>query len=132
MRFIRHTFDVDAELVGNESADIIRGKDFSRSRCLLTLFQAGDGHDKAPESVKHPQWTMKSAPQYGLGRSCSPTYSCYASTNRRSREAAYAAGCSKRATQLGNVGRANRKPRCRRNGPSGCMLSVRVFGPGGT
>src|SRR6516225_1216535 len=87
MRFIRYTFDVDAELVGNESADIIRGKDFSRSRCLLTPFQAGDGHDKAPESVKHWQWTMKSAPQYGLGRSCSPTYSCYASTNRQSRQA---------------------------------------------
>ena len=35
------------------TADIIGGKDFSRSRCLLTPFQAGDGHDKAPESVKH-------------------------------------------------------------------------------
>src|SRR5262249_7199560 len=54
MRFIRHTFDVDAELVGNESADIIRGKDFSRSRCLLTPFQAGNGHDKAPRIGKAP------------------------------------------------------------------------------
>src|SRR5215813_78764 len=72
MRFVRHTFDVDAQLVGNESADIIGGKDFSRSRCLLTPFQARDGHDKAPESVKHRQWTMKSAPQCGSGRSCSP------------------------------------------------------------
>jgi hypothetical protein len=58
--------------VGNESADIIGGKDFARSRCLLTRFQAGDGHDKAPESVKYRQWTMKSAPQCDSGRSCSP------------------------------------------------------------
>src|SRR5215510_7712853 len=60
-------FDVDAQLVGNESADIIGGKDFSRSRCLLTRFQAGDVHDKAPESVKHRQWTMKFALQCGPG-----------------------------------------------------------------
>src|SRR5262252_7813066 len=59
-------------LVGNESAEIIGGKDFSRSRCLLTPFQAGDGYDSAPESVKHRQWTMKSAPQCGSGSSCSP------------------------------------------------------------
>src|SRR5262249_13274887 len=39
---------------------------------VLTRFQAGDGHDKARESVKHRQWTMKSAPQCGSGRSCSP------------------------------------------------------------
>jgi len=60
-------------LVGNESADIIGGEDFSRSRCLLTPFQAGDGHDKAPESVKHRQWTMKSAPQYGGPPRCAPS-----------------------------------------------------------
>src|SRR6516165_2517396 len=59
-------------MVGNESADTIGGKDFSCSRCLLTRFQAGDGHDKAPESVKHRQWTMKSAPQCGSVRFCSP------------------------------------------------------------
>src|SRR5207244_6875546 len=39
------------------------GKDFTRSRCLLTRFQASDGHDKAPESCR--QRTMKSAPQCG-------------------------------------------------------------------
>src|SRR5215472_13559234 len=53
------------------------------------------------------------------------------STNRRSRKATYPAVCSKRATPLGNADRANRKPRCGRNGSSGWMLSVRVFGPGG-
>src|SRR5215471_2830948 len=36
----------------------------------------------------------------------------YASTNRRSRQATYAAVCSKQATLLGNVDRANRKPQC--------------------
>src|SRR5215467_14490904 len=54
------------------------------------------------------------------------------STNRRSRRATYAAVCSKRATLLGNADRANRKLRCARNRPSGCTLSVQVFGPGGT
>src|SRR5262249_18939823 len=39
--------------------------------------------------------------------------SCYASTNRRSRQATYRAVCSKRATLLGNVDRANRKAEVR-------------------
>src|SRR5262249_38064151 len=67
--------------------------------------------------------------------SCSSTVRlerCYASTNRRSRRATYPAVCSKRATLLGNVDRPDRKLRCGRNRPSGSMLSVRVFGPGGT
>jgi hypothetical protein len=38
-----------------------------------------------------------------------------ASTNRRSRQATYPAVCCKRATLLGNVDRANRKPQCERN-----------------
>src|SRR3989442_12154592 len=38
--------------------------------------------------------------------------SCYASTNRRSRQSTYRAVCGKRATLLGNVDRADRKPRC--------------------
>src|SRR5258708_39943990 len=38
--------------------------------------------------------------------------SCYASTNRRSRQATYRAVCGKRATLLANVDRADRKPRC--------------------
>src|SRR5215831_5218358 len=54
------------------------------------------------------------------------------STNRRSRQATYAAVCSKRATLLGNADRANRKLWCGRNRPSGWTLSVQVFGPGGT
>jgi hypothetical protein len=50
--------------------------------------------------------------------SCSSTVRptrCYASTNRRSRQATYPAVCSKRATLLGNVDRADRNLRCRRN-----------------
>src|SRR5262249_51808779 len=39
----------------------------------------------------------------------------YASTNRRNRQATYPAVCSERATLLGNVDRANRKPQCGRN-----------------
>jgi hypothetical protein len=67
--------------------------------------------------------------------SCSSTVRstcCYASTNRRSRRTTYPAVCSKRATLLGNVDRADRKLRCGRNRPSGWTLSVQVFGPGGT
>jgi len=50
--------------------------------------------------------------------SCSSTVRptrCYASTNRRSRWATYPAVCNKRATLLGNVDRADRKLRRRRN-----------------
>ena len=54
--------------VGNGSADIIGSKDKdSRSRCLLTRFQAGDGHAKAPESAEYRQRTMKSVPAMWLG-----------------------------------------------------------------
>jgi hypothetical protein len=42
-----------------------------------------------------------------------PTYSCYASTNRRSRQATYRAVCSKLATLLDNADRANRKAEVR-------------------
>src|SRR5262249_23306737 len=56
----------------------------------------------------------------------------YASTNRRNRQATYPAVCSKRATLLGNADRATRKPQCGRNWSGGRMLTVQVFGPGGT
>jgi hypothetical protein len=44
---------------------------------------------------------------------CRPTHSCDASTNRRSRQATYRAVCSKLATLLDNVDRANRKAEVR-------------------
>jgi hypothetical protein len=76
---------------------------------------------------------MKSAPQCGSGKSCSPTVRptrCYASTNRRSRQATYPAVCSKRATLLGNLIARNRKPQCGRNFTRHWMLSghVRAWG----
>src|SRR5262249_62071191 len=77
MRFIRHTFDVDAKLVGNEIADIIGGKDFSHSRCLWTRSQAGDAHDKAPESVERLAADHEIRPAMWLGevlRAYRPTY----------------------------------------------------------
>src|SRR6266404_6915365 len=49
-------------------------------------------------------------------KSCSPIVgpiSCYASTNRRSRQATYPAVCNKLATLLDNVDRANRKAEVR-------------------
>jgi hypothetical protein len=49
-------------VAAHDRADIIRGKDFSHSRCLLTGFHAGDGHDKAPKSVERRQRTMRSGP----------------------------------------------------------------------
>jgi len=67
-----------------------------------------------------------------LARLRSATTRCYASANRQSRPATYRAVCGRRATLLGNVDRADRKPRCGRNWPSGWMLSVQMFGPGGT
>jgi len=39
-------------MLGNESADIVGGKDFSQSRYWLTRSQATDGHDKAPRFVQ--------------------------------------------------------------------------------
>jgi hypothetical protein len=59
-----------------------------------------------------------------LARLSSDPTRCYASANRRSGQATYAAVCSKRATPLGNVQRANRKPPCGGNRPSGWMPSV--------
>jgi hypothetical protein len=50
--FIRYTFDVDAQMVGNESADIFGGKAFFHGRCSSTRCQATDGHDKPPVSLK--------------------------------------------------------------------------------
>jgi hypothetical protein len=87
-----------------------------------------------PESAEQWQRTMKSARQCGSGKSCSlqsdPTR-CYASTDRRSRQVTYSAVCSKRATPLGNVDRANRKPQCGRNLTKHWILSDQLFGPGG-
>jgi len=76
-------------------------------RCLLTWFQAGEGHDDTPRIG-----TMKSAhvARVSLARLRSATTRCYASANRQSRPATYRAVCSKRATLLGNVDRADRKP----------------------
>jgi len=48
-----------------------------------------------------------------LARLRSVTTRCYASTNRRSRQATYPAVCSKRATLLDNVHLANRKAEVR-------------------
>jgi hypothetical protein len=52
-------------MVGNERADIIGGRDFTRSRCVLTGSQTGDGHDNAPRIVERWQRTMKFVPQCG-------------------------------------------------------------------
>src|SRR5262245_518279 len=48
VRFIRNATDADAQMVGNESAHIVGGKDLFDSRCLLGRCQAVDGHDEPP------------------------------------------------------------------------------------
>src|SRR6516164_3724543 len=76
---------------------------------------------------------MKSAPQCGSVRFCSPIVrptSCYASTNRRSRQATYRAVCSKRATLLGNVDRDNRKAEVRAELTKRLDVNRQVFGAG--
>src|SRR5262249_61515760 len=51
VRFIRDTTDADAKVVGNESADVVGGKDFVDSCGLFSRCQATDHHDKAPNSL---------------------------------------------------------------------------------
>src|SRR6516162_9691608 len=74
---------------------------------------------------------MKSAPQCGSVRFCSPIVrptSCYASTNRRSRQATYQAVCCKRATLLSN---GDQSRRMGGTGQAAGMLRGQQFGPGG-
>src|SRR6516225_10095934 len=74
---------------------------------------------------------MKSAPQCGSVRFCSPIVrptSCYASTNRRSRQATYQAVCGKRTTLLSN---GDQSRRMGGTGQAAGMLRGQVFGPGG-
>jgi hypothetical protein len=68
VRFIRDKFEIHAKMLGNESADIVGGKDFSQSRYWLTRSQATDGHDKAPRFVQlFPYPIRQSAPECGAG-----------------------------------------------------------------
>jgi len=66
-----------------------------------------------------------------LARLSSDPTRCYASTNRRSRQATYPAVCSKRATLLGSVDRANGRLQRARNRTSGWNVkwpAVRAWG----
>jgi hypothetical protein len=77
VRFIRNTFYADAQMVGNESADIVGGDDFFDSRRLITRCQATNDHDKPP--IRGNAWhaTKQSAPQCGavpkFGECCNIT-----------------------------------------------------------
>jgi hypothetical protein len=51
VRFIRDTTDAYAKMVGNDSADVVVGKDFFDSCGLSTRCQATDHHHKAPHSL---------------------------------------------------------------------------------
>src|SRR5215831_831490 len=119
-------------MVGNESANTIGGKGFSHSRCLLTRFQAGDGHDKAPKIGGTPAADHEIRPGMWLGLSPARLSSdLHAVMHPQIVEAdrrltlRYVAN---RATLPSNVHRANRKPRCGGNRPSGWMLSVQILG----
>ena len=48
MRFIRHTFDLDAQMLGNERANVAGGKVAFHSGWSL------NGHDEVPDSPQHP------------------------------------------------------------------------------
>jgi hypothetical protein len=62
-------------MIGNESAHIIGGKHFTRSSCRLIGFQAGDGHDKAPQIGKTPEVHHEIRPvMWPGGRPCSPLH----------------------------------------------------------
>jgi hypothetical protein len=60
-RTARRACDANAKIVVNESVEIIRGKDFTRSARLWTRFQAGRGNDKAIGSLERRQRAMTSA-----------------------------------------------------------------------
>jgi len=61
-----------------------------------------------------------------------PTYGCYASTNRRSRQAAYRVVCSKLATLSDNVDRPKRKAEVRAELIKRLDVKCADSGPGGT
>jgi Helix-turn-helix domain len=77
---------------------------YFRTRCRVQASQCEQGPDRR---VRRRAGTCHK-------RSCRArgSMSCYASTNRRSKQATYRAVCGKRATLLANVDRADRKPRC--------------------
>jgi hypothetical protein len=51
VRFTCDKLNVNAELFGNESAEIVDGKTFLQRRRLLKRCQPTDGHAEAPDSV---------------------------------------------------------------------------------
>jgi hypothetical protein len=111
----------------------IGGKDFPRKRCVLTRFHTGDGHDKTSEigrtlvadHVRNGAWVSPFHLSRDL-RAAMHLQIVEAGGQLNRRYVANEPHC------WGNVDRASRKSRCRWNRPRGWMLSVQVFGPGGT
>jgi hypothetical protein len=111
----------------------IGGKDFPRKRCVLTRFHTCDGHDKTSEigttlvadHVRNGAWVSPFHLSRDL-RAAMHLQIVEAGGQLNRRYVANEPHC------WGNVDRASGKSRCRWDQPSGWMLSVQVFGPGGT
>jgi hypothetical protein len=99
-RTARRACDANAKIVVNESAEIIGGKDFTRSSRLWTRFQAGHGHDKTIESLERRQRAVTSRPAIWLGEvllASRPIYTLlciYKSSKRTTNLPAHCAGIS--------------------------------------
>jgi hypothetical protein len=63
VRFTCDKLNVNAELFGHESADIVYGKTFMQRRRLLKRCEATDGHDQAPDSVHARNSVQINAPR---------------------------------------------------------------------
>jgi hypothetical protein len=63
VRFSCDKLNVNAELFGNESADIVDGKTFMQRRPLLKRCEATDGHDQAPDSAHARNSVQINAPR---------------------------------------------------------------------
>jgi hypothetical protein len=62
VRFTCDRLNVNAELFGNESAEIVDGKTFFQRRRLLKRCQPTDGHAEAPDSVRARNSVQINAP----------------------------------------------------------------------
>jgi hypothetical protein len=62
VRFTCDKLNVNAEMFGNESAEIVDGETFLQRRRLLKRCQPTDGHAKAPDSVRARDSVQINAP----------------------------------------------------------------------
>src|SRR5262249_60892003 len=117
-RIKRESHALRAGLAGDRSPLLALAGGATRDSGLLVLHDLDVVPLAGSSQVTQLEYLLSQLRNLARLESCSSTVRptrCYASTNRRSRWATYPAVCNKRATLLGNVDRADRKLRRRRN-----------------